>query len=459
MMKCFLFLFILFASIQSNAQGDTCAGRPPERFRILFLLDASYSMEKKWGKESLWDIAKKTIEEFAFYLQKNYSVEMGLRVYGHTSPASMHDCEDSHLEVPIEENSAAKIVSKLKSIRYKGTTPLAYSLEKSAEDLGCNSRKNVIILITDGYETCNQNPCAIANKLIDYRISIRPLIVGMNIDYKDIEHLNCIGDFQNAKNKEEFKKGLYNSFINIANKRSLSIFLRNDTKKISETGLPFSIFSSKNKELISSYYHTLASSKLPDTMLIGNYDTIDITIHSVPPITFDRIPLKKFIHNNIDLPFPSGAIQIKWKNTISSNQYEAPEILVYKDNYWIYESKVADSIRVLANRYDVTLTTIPLKHYKNLQIDAQKTHSIILPTPGFLNISKSTSVYGDLFYYDDNNLLTKCYTLQNFKNIENLTLLPGKYKLIYRSQRSMTIHGTFEKSFEIKSGDLVNISF
>jgi Ca-activated chloride channel family protein len=450
----FISIFTILV-LKGYSQGDTCSGRPPERFRILFLLDASYSMEKKWGKETLWDIAKKTIEEFAFFLQKNYSVEMGLRVYGHTSPESMHDCEDSHLEVPIEENSAAKIVAKLKTIRYKGTTPLAYSLEKSAEDLGCNSRKNVIILITDGYETCNQNPCAVAEKLRDYRISIRPLIVGMNIDFKDIEHLNCIGDFSNAKNKEEFKKELYNSFINVANKRSLSIFLKNTTKKISETGLTFSLYNSKNKELISSYYHTLAPS---NTMLIGNYDSIDIKIHSIPPVYVQKIPLKKFIHNNIDIPLPSGMLNVKWQNSVSSSQYEAPEIIVYKDNLWIYESRVSDSIRLIEGIYDVTLTTLPLLHYSNVMIAPLKTHQITLPSPGFLNIAKSTSVYGDLYYYE-NNLLTKCYTLQSFKNIENLTLLPGKYKLIYRSQRSMTIHGTFEKAFEIRSGDLINLNF
>lgn len=453
----FIIVFSIFTS-KGISQGDTCAGRPPERFRILFLLDASYSMEKKWGKETLWDIAKKTIEEFAYFLQKNYSVEMGLRVYGHTSPESMHDCEDSHLEVPIEENSAAKIVAKLKNIRYKGTTPLAYSLEKSADDLGCNSRKNVIILITDGYETCNQNPCAVANKLRDYRISIRPLIVGMNIDYKDIEHLSCIGDFSNAKNKEEFKKELYNSFINVANKRSLSVFLRNNTKKISETGLSFSLFNSKNKQLISSYYHTLAPSKLPDTMLIGNYDSIDIKVHSIPPVYLEKIPLKKYIHNTIEVPLPLGILDVKWQSAVSSSQYESPEILVYQNNHWIYESRLPDSIKLLEGEYDFTLTTIPLLHYPNVPIGSLKTHRVVLPSPGFLNIAKSTSVYGDLYYYEK-GLLTKCYSLQSFKSIENLTLLPGKYKLIYRSQRSMTIHGTFEKAFEIKSGDLINLNF
>jgi Ca-activated chloride channel family protein len=190
-------------------------------------------------------LQKKTIEEFSFFLQKNYNVEMGLRVYGHNSPVSANDCFDSKLEVPIEENSAKKIVAKLRTIQYKGTTPLTYSLEQAADDLGCNSKKNVIILITDGYETCNQNPCAMAEKLLDFRISIKPLIVGLNIDPKEIQHLHCIGDFKNARNKEDFKKELYNSFINIANRRSFSVYLKNGAKKISETNIPFTLYNAK----------------------------------------------------------------------------------------------------------------------------------------------------------------------------------------------------------------------
>jgi hypothetical protein len=58
----------------------------------------------------------------------------------------------------------------------------------------------------------------------------------------------------------------------------------------------------------------------------------------------------------------------------------------------------------------------------------------------------------------NNNTLTKCYTFQPSKTIENLTLLPGKYKIIYRTHRSLTIYGTFEKQFEIQSTDQVQIN-
>ena len=114
-------LLLIWLLIGSNiyGQSDTCQNRPEERFRILFLLDASHSMGQKWDNKPLWEIAKKTIEEFSFFLQKNYNVEMGLRVYGHNSPLSANDCFDSKLEVPIEENSAKKIVAKLLAFTYK----------------------------------------------------------------------------------------------------------------------------------------------------------------------------------------------------------------------------------------------------------------------------------------------------------------------------------------------------
>lgn len=451
-------LFILFF-VKSGlvlAQSDTCVGRPEDRFRVLFLLDASTSMEKKWGKETLWDVARKTIDEFAYYLQKNYNVEMGLRVYGHQSPYSLNDCEDSKLEISIQENSAAKISAKLKTLKFNGTTPLTYSLEKAADDLGCNSKKNMIILITDGYETCNRNPCAMAEKLLDFRISIKPLIIGLNIDPKEIQHLHCIGDFKNAKNKEDFKKELYNSFINIANRRSFSLFLKNGKNKISESKIPFSIFNAKNNELIASYYHHLSSSLKPDTITIGNYDSIYIKLHSIPPIYSDMYKLKKYVHNNLDLDYPNGNLIIRW-DSLPGKIYDPAIGLIYNDNNALEKIYIPNQIQLIEDKYNLALNTIPPLNFHNLNIANNKDNVIKLSPPGMLTISYSSPIFGDLYSYKDGQMV-KCYTLNSAKNIENLSLLPGKYKIIYRSQRSITIHGTFEKEFHMTSYTTMSIS-
>lgn len=439
------------------SQSDTCQGRPEDRFRVLFLLDASYSMEKKWGKETLWDVARKTIEDFAYFLQKNYNVEMGLRVYGHNSPVTLNDCEDSRLEVPIEENSASKIVNKLKLIKYKGTTPLTYSLEKAAEDLGCNSKKNIIILITDGYETCNRNPCAMAEKLLDYRISIKPLIVGLNIDPKEIQHLHCIGDFKNAKNKEEFKKELMTSFVNIANRRSFSIFLKNGAKKLSESNIPFTIYHSKSREVIASFYHHLTpNTSLPDTITIGNVDTIDIKIHSTPPVYLLKQPLKKYVHNSIMIDYPKGTLYVHWDTAISKI-YEQPIGLILKDSTVMDKFYIPSKIDLLEDNYQLAIHTTPSIDIAPLPMNRTKIQDISIPAPGILTVIYSTPIYGDIYSIGKGGL-KKCYSLSSHKTSENIHLLPGKYKLIYRTQRSITIHGTFEKEFQISSFGTVSIA-
>jgi Ca-activated chloride channel family protein len=456
MTRAFLSFVWIFIASSIYGQSDTCQNRPEDRFRVLFLLDASHSMGQKWDNKPLWEIAKKTIEEFSFFLQKNYNVEMGLRVYGHNSPVSANDCFDSKLEVPIEENSAKKIVAKLRTIEYKGTTPLTYSLEQAAEDLGCNSKKNVIILITDGYETCNRNPCAMAEKLLDFRISIKPLIIGLNIDPKEIQHLHCIGDFKNARNKEDFKKELYNSFINIANRRSFSVFLKNGDKKTSETNIPFTLYNAKNGEFIAVYYHHLSQSQMPDTIATGNYDSVNIKIHCVPPLWIKNIKLKKYVHNTLEVNYPKGILDVKWDNT-SGKIYENPLGFIYQDTNLLDKFYLPASVDMLEGDYKLALNTIPSRSYANLSIKRGKSNEIILPAPGLLNITYSSDIYGDLYVYR-NNILEKCMMLSTNKSIESISLLPGKYKIIYRSQKSMTIHATFEKAFDVTSFSITNVS-
>ncbi|MBK7958645.1 MAG: hypothetical protein IPK03_11360 [Bacteroidetes bacterium] len=98
------YLFILFFSIQLNAQRAD-----HEKPRILFILDASYSMNRKWGQEQMWEIAKRTLAEFATNLDKKYGAELALRVYGHKYDVSFNNCNDTELKVPMEFNNSERI--------------------------------------------------------------------------------------------------------------------------------------------------------------------------------------------------------------------------------------------------------------------------------------------------------------------------------------------------------------
>ena len=158
-MKILLSILFLFSILNFNAQELT---------RILFILDASNSMNAKWTMDQTRiQAAKELLAKEIDGLVGTPNLEVALRVYGHQSPitATFQDCNDTKLEVPFAPDNYQAIKNRIKSIQAKGTTPIARSLEAAAEDFPDRESRNIIILITDGVEACDNDPCVIAQKL------------------------------------------------------------------------------------------------------------------------------------------------------------------------------------------------------------------------------------------------------------------------------------------------------
>ena len=61
-------------------------------------------------------------------------------------------------------------------------TPLGAALEKVADDLGSARGERVVILVTDGEETCGGNPARTIAKLVKSGVDVRVNIVGFAVD-------------------------------------------------------------------------------------------------------------------------------------------------------------------------------------------------------------------------------------------------------------------------------------
>ena len=73
-----------------------------------------------------------------------------------------------------------KIINKIRRLEPKGTTPIARSLEYSAEDFpDCENCRNIIILLTDGIEACDEDPCAVALALKEKNINLNLLLLDL----------------------------------------------------------------------------------------------------------------------------------------------------------------------------------------------------------------------------------------------------------------------------------------
>ncbi|MBI3017778.1 MAG: VWA domain-containing protein [Deltaproteobacteria bacterium] len=181
---------------------------------IELILDASGSMEEQISGKTKMEIAKDVLSRYAKKVNQEYQV--GLRVYGNTK---RKDCKDTHLIVNIAKNNRDQIISEIKDIEPLSMTPIATSLQKASEDLKPLKDKGTlgIVLVTDGMESCDKNPCQVAKDIIKSGLPIKINVVGFDIHDKEAhEQLKCIakatgGTYVTSDNADSLYKMLEKS--------------------------------------------------------------------------------------------------------------------------------------------------------------------------------------------------------------------------------------------------------
>ena len=118
----YIFIFILLClSLQHNAQIKK---EEPTLTRVLFVFDASNSMQSKHGSKTRIQGAKDLFYNFLDSLSKQKNIQFALRMYGHTVKYPPGDCKDSKLVVPFGKNNSALIKSKVAEAKPTGITPI-----------------------------------------------------------------------------------------------------------------------------------------------------------------------------------------------------------------------------------------------------------------------------------------------------------------------------------------------
>src|SRR5687768_9590772 len=183
----------------------------PEKTRILFVLDGSGSMNADWGEnKSRMEVAKEILTRLVDSLRVNPKVELALRVYGHRYSRQANNCNDSQLEVAFGINNHSSIINEIKDITPRGVTPITYSLLQAANDFPTTAGyRNIVILITDGVESCGGDPCQACIELQIKGVFLRPFIIGLGVPGG--KALDCVGKFIDAENARSFNKILNES--------------------------------------------------------------------------------------------------------------------------------------------------------------------------------------------------------------------------------------------------------
>jgi Ca-activated chloride channel family protein len=142
----------------------------------MLILDASGSM---WGLvDGRTKIAGARTAVGTILGQFKPGDRVGLMVYGHRSKG---ECRDIETVVPLSPFNPDRIRAAVAGVEPKGRTPIADSLRQAAAALkGGEARANVI-LVSDGIETCNADPCAVAAELKRADVGLVAHVIGFDV--------------------------------------------------------------------------------------------------------------------------------------------------------------------------------------------------------------------------------------------------------------------------------------
>lgn len=457
--KIFITLIIISLLPLHHLMGQEVKTGYEPHSRILFIFDASNSMSGTWEGDSKINIARKILIEMVDSLQHIENVEMALRIYGHQSPVPPQDCSDTKLEVPFGPNNASRIRQKLRFITPKGTTPIARSLELSAEDFPpCRSCRNIVILITDGVEACDGDPCAVSARLQKKGIVLKPFVIGIGNDPWFKETFSCLGHYYNAPSKQQFREAMRVVITQALNTTSTQINLLDTDDNPTETNVNVILYDQLSNKVRYNMIHTLNSKGNPDTISLDQLSTYHIVAQTIPPTSIDSVTLTVGRHNHIGLDAPQGSLVIV---TSDGHVYDGDKILVKVagTHKTINLQEMGGVEKYLVGNYDLEIPVYPLIYLTDIEIQQSYTTTVEIPEPGQVNFIGKKSGYGAIYQLDAERNQNWVVNLRGALARQSFYLQPGNYRVVYRRGDLSSTTETQIWDFSIASGRIQTVSF
>lgn len=181
----------------ATAQADT-----------MLIVDGSNSMLGEIDNVSKIQIAKDAVN--VLLDEWKPSEPLGMVAYGHRQTRS---CSDVEVLAP-PGSTFGKIRRAVESLSPQGRTPLTEALLTASRTLITQQAQNpTLILLTDGIDTCQKDPCDVASQLKSHRADFRVHVIGFNMTPKAQESISCLsektdGRFFEAQNRESLSRAM-----------------------------------------------------------------------------------------------------------------------------------------------------------------------------------------------------------------------------------------------------------
>lgn len=177
-------LFPAFAALMLST-APTMA----DRVSVL-VFDASGSMwNRVEGDLTRIEVARDVMGDY--FASRDGAVPLSVIAYGHNRRG---DCRDIEVVATMGQTAPGTLESRLRGLMPRGMTPLTDSLRLARDQIPPTAEAADIILVTDGLETCEGDPCALAASLAAEGIDIRAHVVGFGLTAAEVAALSCITD-------------------------------------------------------------------------------------------------------------------------------------------------------------------------------------------------------------------------------------------------------------------------
>jgi hypothetical protein len=139
------------------------------------------------------------------------SARIGVMLYGHRHAK---DCRDIELISDLGQKPARALADQVDQLQAKGETPIATALLQSLNVFAKHKgEQNSVVLITDGREECNGDPCAAAEALAATGLQVKVNVVGFQLRAEERQAVACIsrltgGHYFDAQNAGALKSAL-----------------------------------------------------------------------------------------------------------------------------------------------------------------------------------------------------------------------------------------------------------
>jgi Ca-activated chloride channel family protein len=426
--------------------------------RILFILDASNSMNLDWNNQTRMAAAKEVLSKSVESLRGVPNLELALRVYGHQSNVTntYQDCQDTKLEVAFGPSNIDPIKTKIKGLQAKGATPIARSLEAAAADFPDTLARNFIILITDGLESCDNDPCIIARKLRDKGVKVTPFVIGLGMDLSYLDKFECIGSYTDAESKAAFENVLSNILSKALLNTTVQINLNTVESKPLETDVSMFLYEAGTPNLKYTFVHTLNRKGLPDTLVLDPSLRYDLRVATVPPISKNNIALIPHTHNTIQLAAGQGQLKVTSVKSPEGSKLET-RVLQTEAGKTLHVQQLGEIQKYLVGTYQLEVLTLP-RTYKEVKIEQSKITSVDIAAAGQFVYQSTKGIVGQVFYERNPGQWEWVCDLKFNQNAGNINLQPGNFKVVYREKDQRSSAYSKEKKFTITSLKITNLT-